>query len=134
MEFLDKHQEEMIENNSSVPTAGIYMAVKPYQPIRRYKTSGGSSSTAKWLVELLSSFVVPVRNPVADLVLNVSELDQTLKSLHLNEGDRNRKLEFSPWTVFAVTFSVSERNKGSHFIGERSVDFGTIRRILKHAC
>lgn len=131
MEFLEKHQEEMIENNSSIPTAGIYMTVKTYQPIKRYRTSGGLSIfTVQWLKDLLSS-IVPVGNPVADFLINVGELDQALKSLHEYDADDGNQIPaFSPWIVFTITFSVL-KSKGFHFIGKHSVDFGSIRHILK---
>ena len=134
MEFLEKHQEQMIENNSSIPGAGIYIAVEPYRPIERYKVSGGSSVfVMQWLADLLSS-LVPVRNPATDLVLNPGESIRALKQLREDDDDSaNQKPGFSPWTVFAITFSVLDRDKGFHFIGDRSVDFGSIRQILERA-
>ena len=134
MEFLDQHAQQTIENRSQIPGAGIYMSVEPYEPIERYKYSRGVSyAVVKHLLESLSSFI-PGRHPVVDLAENIGELNQTLKPLLEHDEDRgNQKPAYPPWTVLIVTFSLLEGDKGSHLIGEHSVDFGTVRRILDHA-
>ena len=133
MEFLEEHQDQAIENNSSC--TGIYMAVEPvdpYKPVKRFKVSGGGTSV--FVTESLRDFlsiIVPLRNPVVDLVINAGELDQKLKSLHEDDDDDgSQKPTVSPWAVFDVVFSMVPVNSGYHLIGERSVDFGSIRRIL----
>lgn len=130
--FMENNRKRMIENNSSIPGAGIYMAIKSYRPKERYKTSHGRSTyILQVLVDLVSLFA-PGGNQVTDLAETAGELNQAVKEIRgESTKEKKRPPKFSRRSVLAIHFSVLKRDKDYLFIADQSVDFGSIRRILE---
>ncbi|MBK5115460.1 MAG: hypothetical protein JJE23_00920 [Thermoleophilia bacterium] len=88
MDFLDKHRKQAIENRRK-QYPGIYMQVKPYQPVaERYEvlTVSPSDAIMRRAGRHLAGWALG-RNPATDLVGGVVDLSEALDPLLKADGD-----------------------------------------------